>query len=91
MKVPPAYTYLKDGPHCDIKLKPPKFPKNAKTSKKVYKDTYFIRPMGHFNHVYDLKEKLYVVSILKEHNVLSWIDMNQKQIKNRIAALSTTH
>ena len=84
MVEPPPYTHLEDGPSCDIKLKPPKFPKNTKTSKKVYKDTYFIRPMGHFNHVYDLKERLYIVSILKEHDVLSWIDINQEKIEERI-------
>ena len=73
----------KIGPHCDIKLKPPKYPKNPDKSKKVYKGI-FIRSMKPFKALYHIEENIYIVSLHDQIDVYSWIDKNEKKITERI-------
>jgi hypothetical protein len=84
MVEPPAYSHLQDGPSCDIKLKPTKFPKNVAKSKKVHKLDYFIRKIKDFNHIYSISNNLYIVSLFIDFDPISWIDENEDKIKERI-------
>lgn len=86
---PPILSSLVDSNMClNIKLKPPRFPKNQKTSKKCY-DGIFVRAMGHFYHLYDLKERLYIVSLDKLHfEPHEWIDSHRQLILDRVTNVS---
>ena len=86
MEKPPAYTELKEGPSLSIKLKPPKYPKNLKTSKKVYLSTYLLRKLGSFWHIYHILENIYIVSLVDKDidEVKSWIDKNKEKIEERV-------
>ena len=86
MKVPPAYKELPEGPNLSIKLKPIKYPKNLKTSKKVYLSTYLLRKTGNFIHIYHIIENLYIVSLVNKDidEVKSWIDKNKEKIEEKV-------
>jgi len=78
---PAVDTSIPDGISLSIKIKPPKFPKK---SKKIYKD-YFIRKMKSFTHIYDIKNNLYIVSLITgKTDPIEWIDRNENKIKERI-------
>ena len=86
MEKPPAYTELKAGPSLSIKLKPTAYPKNLKTSKKVYLSTYLLRKLGSFWHIYHIPKNLYIVSLVYKDidEVKEWIDENKEKIEERV-------
>jgi hypothetical protein len=87
MKVPPAYVALKDGPSLPLWLKPIKYPKNLKASKKVYKEKYLLRSKDGQTHIYSIEENLYIVSLQGNVEVKEWIDKNENKIKERICMM----
>ena len=86
MEEPPTYIELQEGPSLSIKLKPPRYPKNLKASKKVYLSTYLLRKLGSFWHIYHILENIYIVSLVDKDidEVKSWIDKNKNKIEERL-------
>ena len=72
------------GANISLKLKPTKYPKGK--SKRVYKG-FYLRPLGHFTHIYHIEENLYIVSLFRYKDPIEWIDKNINEIKRRIDEL----
>jgi len=83
MNIPKEYIQLKEGVSLDIKLAPPKFPKNPDKSKKVYKGI-FIRSQKPFKALYDIETGIYICSLFNDRDERVWIDENYNKIKERI-------
>ena len=85
MKLPAFYQYVPEGPACNIKLKPTKYPKSGK---KLHRGM-FMRPLGAFIHVYSIEDNLYIVSLVDKdlEAVKKWIDDNYNKIQERICTM----
>jgi hypothetical protein len=83
-----AYRLNSNNKCLSIELKPPKFPKNTSTSKKVYKNI-FIRSNDAFWALYDIDTTIFIVTLLKEKgDPKHWIDKNLEEINRRLNEIS---